>query len=89
MASERKFYRTVFQVEVLSEYPITTDMSLEDVFYEITKGDCSGVATMPVCESVDGPTMAMLLQAQGSPEFFNIDEEGNELDEDGDDLDEL
>lgn len=82
MASERKFHRTVFYVEVLSEVPLSDDLTLEDIHHEITTGDCSGVFNMTVNESVDGPAMAKLLQAQGSdPGFFNLDEEGDDFDE--------
>ena len=90
MASQRKFHRTVFQVEVLSADPLDGDMTLEDIDNAITTGDCSGVFNMTVNEIVDGLTMAMLLQAQGSdPEFFALDEESDDLDEESDDLDEL
>jgi hypothetical protein len=40
--SKRKFYKTVFKVEVLSEEPLS-DISISDVVYQITLGDCSGV----------------------------------------------
>ena len=41
MSNDRKFYRTLIQVEVLSEEPFECE-SLEDVHDAITTGDCSG-----------------------------------------------
>ena len=81
--SERKFYRSVMRVEVLSEEPVTF-YNLNEVAYAITDGDCSGLVTDEVeNEEVDGPTMAKLLEAQGSdPSFFQLTEDGRDLDED-------
>lgn len=72
------FYRTVIQVEVLSEEPLP-DCGLDHIAYLITEGDYSGSATTVSEEQVDGPTMARLLRAQGSePGFFWLTEEGEE-----------
>jgi hypothetical protein len=83
MASQLKFYRTVIQVEVLSEEPVDFD-SLHGLGDAITTGDCSGQLTALVQnEEVDGPTMACLLQAQGSdPAFFMLTEDGSDLEDD-------
>lgn len=79
MASKRKFYRTVFTVEVLSEEPLP-DMSLDEIAYEITEGGSSGDLTRSKSETVDAKKMAKLLMKQGSdPEFFQIDEDGNDI----------
>jgi hypothetical protein len=79
----RKFYRTVIQVEILSEDKIDTDgMSLAQIGYEIVEGDWSGRVTTVSAETLDGPAMAKALQAQDSdPEFFFLDELGNEFSE--------
>jgi hypothetical protein len=39
----KKFYKTIFQIEVLSEDEFPGWMSLEQIAYEITSGCCSGV----------------------------------------------
>ncbi len=81
----KKFYRTVFQIEVLSEekFDAKGDMSLTDIDEAITNGDCSGVVKTIVDNEVKtGEEMAKLLMAQGSaPEFFRLDYDGNSLDE--------
>lgn len=83
MPSNRKFYRSVIQVEVLSEEPVDFD-DLTEVDYQITEGDCSGFVTDVVTnEEVDGVRMAKLLEEQGSdPGFFGLDAEGNDADDD-------
>ena len=82
--SKRKFYKTIIQLEVLSEYPIE-DKTLGDINYEIDEGDCSGLYTTLVQDEIcDGKEMAELLIKQGSePEFFMLDENGNDLNEEG------
>lgn len=75
MAKKQKYYRTVIEVEVLSEEPVDFD-TLADVAHEIVEGDCSGQWHTKVDnQEVDGPEMAKLLIAQGSdPGFFNLDD---------------
>jgi hypothetical protein len=81
--SKRKFYRSVIQVEVLSEEPVYFD-NLTDVHHAITNGACSGsVNDLIQNEVVDGPRMAALLMEQASdPGFFRLTEDGEEADED-------
>lgn len=81
----RKFYRQVFTVEVLSEdVPLRCD-NLSEIDYAITYGDRSGMVNETVCEEVTAEKMAQLLMDQGSdPEFFRIDEDGNDLEGGGD-----
>ncbi|DAC71759.1 MAG TPA: hypothetical protein DSN98_08700 [Thermoplasmata archaeon] len=85
---DRKFYRTIYTLEVLSERPIEDLVSLDDLHYMITWGDCSGMTHTEGSEEIDGATAAKLLIKQGSdPEFFMLDEDGNDLlyeDDDGD-----
>lgn len=78
--TKRKFYRTVIQVEILSEEPYEGD-DLETIKYDITEGHCSGILKDEVRNEVkNGKEMARLLLDQGSdPEFFQIDEEGNDV----------
>lgn len=80
--SKRTFYRTVFQVVVLSEEPLSK-MSLEDLGYEIYDGSCSGAFTKQDSIEVDGATMAALLIDQGSdPSFFQLTGDGEDTEED-------
>jgi hypothetical protein len=76
----RKFYKTTYTLVILSEQPINEMASLEDLQYEITDGEFSGITHREKEEIVDGKTMAKLLEGQGSdPEFFRLDAEGNDL----------
>lgn len=81
MPSQRKFYRTIIQVEVLSEEPYEiTD--LEDIAYDVDQGDCSGITKIVSTETVGGPEITKLLEAQGSdPEFFQLTPEGEDIEE--------
>ena len=78
----RKFYRSILTTEVLSEdTPIMSGTPLEDIAYAITEGDCSGRTTVKSTE-VTPQQMAKFLIGQGSdPEFFMLDESGNEIEE--------
>jgi hypothetical protein len=80
----RTFYRTLVQVEVLSEEPME-DTDVHDLAMlncAITDGDCSGEVKIVSREEKSGKEMAELLMAQGSdPGFFNIDAEGNDTEE--------
>lgn len=83
----RTFYKAVFSIEVLSEEPID-DMTLEDIEYAITEGHCSGVITKSDTVEMTGPEMAKALLAQGSDaEFFQLDDDGNDLSEGDEDED--
>jgi hypothetical protein len=80
--TERKFYRTIVQVEVLSEEPLgnTESTDLAALAYQITDGDFSGSISIPVVEEVNGKRMAELLQEQGSdPGFFQLGYGGEDL----------
>ena len=79
--SKRKFYKTIIQVEVLSEEPLQP-MSLGELSYETMEGDLS--ARMETKEEIPltGLEAAKALQEQGSsPEFFQLTEEGEDLDD--------
>ena len=81
MPSTRKFYRTLVTVEVLSEDKIPYPTSLEDVVREIMDGDYSGRVLSAFYGVKSGPEIAKLLKSQGSsPEFFRLDDKGNDLD---------
>jgi hypothetical protein len=77
--SQRKFYRTVYTIEVLSEEIIPENASLNDVIEESTIGGYSMIVEKPTFAEVNGPTMAKLLLAQASdPEFFQLNQYGED-----------
>lgn len=78
--SSRKFYRAVYQVEVLSEEPFdATVPDLDNLNEAITTGGDSGQVSVVKIETVDGAAMANLLQAQGSePGFFRLTDSGED-----------
>lgn len=79
--SKRTFYRHVFSIEVLSEEELGS-MSLVDIEEAITTGHCSGQFLETAVTKVRPKTMAKLLLKQGSdPEFFQLDEQGNDLED--------
>jgi hypothetical protein len=79
MPSERKFHRTVYQIEVLSEEPMP-DISLNDLAYEIIDGHCSGVFSEVSSDVVNATQIVALLKNQGSdPEFFMLDKNGEDV----------
>ena len=80
--STRKFYRRVFQVEVLSETPIPEEMDLDELHYQITSGAWSGMVSALAEEEVDGARMAELLMHQRStPDFFSLTDDGKDVNE--------
>jgi len=77
----KKFYRSIIVFEVLHDRPLS-NMDLGDIVYECDRGDCVG-SFHPDTDwnaEVDGPEMAEALTRAGSePEFFNLDDDGEEL----------
>jgi len=66
-----KYYRTIIQVEVLSDKPLSEEMTLGEIDYQITEGECSGRVTTVSCDEVSPKEMAELLISQGSdPQFL-------------------
>ena len=81
-----KFYRTVVQVEILSDELVPDPADLDGINYQITEGGWSGLAeTIVLNEEVSRERMAVLLIAQGSDPSFLLgdvtpcDECGNEI----------
>lgn len=85
--AKKVLYRSVIQIEVLSEEPIPDEMTLNDIEDECNTGSFSGVHDWKVRnEKVEGIEAVKLTQAQGSSiDFFSMDENGNEIDGDEDD----
>ena len=73
--SDRKFYKTVVCVTVLSEdEPWSGDLSW--LSYDVTEGDCVGAGVDVSSEEVTAERMVTLLEEAGSdPSFFDIEEE--------------
>ena len=77
--TERKFYRTVVEVVILSEEPVHSDTDLDVIHYQITNGDWSGEVKVQDSVPVDGKTMASMLEEQGSdPSFFQLTAAGED-----------
>lgn len=78
--STRKFFRTVFTVEVLSEEPLPDGMTLEAIGEEITTGPSSGdITCLDGSVEIDGAKAAELLLRHGSdPGFFQLTEDGED-----------
>ena len=77
----RKFYKTLITLEILSEYdPVPNDISLENLGYQITEGDWSGIMKEYDYKEVTPQEMANYLSNQGSdPGFFGLDYVGNDV----------
>lgn len=84
MKNKRKFYRVVFQCEVLIDsedvFNDVPNWDLSSIDYEITQGSCSGNFCIIESKEVSGSEMVKLLQNQGSdPGFFSLYEDGNDI----------
>ena len=79
---EKKIYKSVLKIEILSEEPIEDGYSLNDISYQITDGDWSGDTDRENRNiELQGKEAAEACINQGtSPEFFMMDDEGNEMD---------
>ena len=67
----RKFYKTTFTVEVLSEEPFNETHDLSYIGESITLGECSGTVSISEDEELSAEQMAEALIEQGSdPDFF-------------------
>lgn len=81
MPSNRKFYKTVVTVTILSEDPVNQNIDLGGINHQITDGDWSGEVAMGESQKVTASEVAKLLEEQGSdPSFFGLDSEGNDVD---------
>lgn len=83
MKTKKVLYRSVIQIEVLSEYPIPNTMSLDEIEDECNNGSFSGVHDWKIRnEKIEGLDAIKLTKAQGSSiDFFMMDEDGNEIDD--------
>jgi len=78
--TERKFYKTIIKVEVLSEEPIPDTLSLEEIAREAVNGDYSFTYDRKHEQLLNGVETARELQKQGSdPSFFNLTDDGEDV----------
>jgi len=74
MSSNKKYYRTVFKIEVLSDEPMAgIGLNLEGIAYEISEGHCSGMFLEEEVEECDEKRISELLENQGSDPSFLVE----------------
>lgn len=81
----RKFYKSTIILEVLHEESnaLNSVTELGEIAAMICEGDCSGSWTIKKHKVLNGKQVALALQEQGSdPEFFQLDEHGEDIDDD-------
>jgi hypothetical protein len=79
MGEVMTLYRTVVQIEILSDEPVSDDVSVSEIDYQGTEGRWSIKVDVTDAREVDAAEMSDLLVAQGSdPSFLLGDEEGDE-----------
>ena len=77
--TKRKFYKTLVQVEILSEEPIPEDLPVEAILQEATNGSYSARDLPWKQTTLNGKQAAKALQKQGSdPSFFQLTTGGND-----------
>lgn len=77
---KKVIYKTVIEVEVLSEQPIPDGMPLQYIAEQGYDGDYSVVSEIKSAEPITGKDASDATINQGSdPEFFGMDEDGNEI----------
>jgi hypothetical protein len=74
--TNRKFFKTTYTIEVLSEHEPASNLSLTAVDHAITYGDCEGKVTDDGGTELTFNEMVIALYEQGSSvEFFNLKRE--------------
>lgn len=78
---KKKIYKTIVQVEILSEEPIDSQLSLSQIAEEGDTGSFSiMIKDVRVNQEIKGIRAAREMRKQGSdPEFFDMDEKGNDI----------
>lgn len=78
--TNRKFYKKVYRIEVLSENRIPDGMELPDVLQEAEVGDYSADIQEDAEIVLNGEDAAKELEKQGSdPGFFNLTPDGDDV----------
>lgn len=79
--TDRKFYKRVVRVEILSEDPIG-EVTLETIAEQVMTGDWDGWTEWEDLQEMNGKEAAeALISHQADPEFFGLTEDGREIDE--------
>jgi hypothetical protein len=77
------FFKTVIQIEILSEGGPVDDLSLKEIAHEIYEGECVGTFEIVSVKEISGKECADGLHEMGSePDFFCLDDDGNSTTED-------
>lgn len=80
---KKKIYKNIIQVEILTDKPAGEGFleNLYAVDYEITQGEASGIVkVISSNEILEGEDAVKECHKQGSsPDFFMMDEEGEEI----------
>jgi hypothetical protein len=81
MAKQKKIYRTIITLTVLSDYPLPEGMSIEEIDAECSDGEMTGKSDWLECnKELLGQEAADAVRGVGSStDFFQMDENGNEL----------
>lgn len=77
MKNKQKYYKTTFEIVVLSEEPII-HYGLDEIYDQTMEGDCLLHSVTPKQKIVTSKQMADYCYDAGSePEFFNLNDNGN------------
>lgn len=78
--TDRKFYKTVISIEVLSEEPIPEGMELSAIYQEAIDGSYSMRELQHEETELNGEQTVSALAAQGSCcDFFSLTLDGNDV----------
>ena len=82
--AQKKLYKSVLKVVIISDEPYPDSVNLEQVSYDITEGHNSGILEWEYLNAeVVGMEAVKEMDEQGSDySFFGMDENGEELEED-------
>jgi hypothetical protein len=80
--TDRKFFKTIISIEVLSEEPIPDGMELDSIVREAREGDFSMRPLKHDETEINGKQAARALLKQGSdPSFFSLTEKSEDASE--------
>ena len=79
---KRKFYKTVIQIEILTEDLPYESGDLYDMASDTDTGECVGITRILRWDELTGRQMAAALYTAGSePGFFRLDGQGQEIED--------
>ena len=86
MPTKRKFHKTTITVVILSEEAVPDFMSLEAIAHEGDTGSFVVDHKQSAAVELDGKAAADALgELRSEPEFFELDDEGNDLEDNDED----